>query len=66
MHISVSDIEDKLHKLDKNKIYLVYCRSGARSSIAAGILRSHGFNHVINMVGGISSWIDDEYPTVQG
>jgi len=39
INISVSDIEHKLKNLDKSKTYLVYCRSGARSSSAASTLR---------------------------
>jgi phage shock protein E len=36
--IPVSNIEDKLEELGKDKIYLIYCRSGVRSVTAAGVL----------------------------
>lgn len=42
--------------LDKNKTYLVYCKSGARSSRAAEIMEKAGFTHIYNLEGGISSW----------
>lgn len=63
-HISVFGIEDKLNELDKAKMYLVYCKSGARSNNAANILRKNGFTNVTNMTGGISSWNDNNLPTV--
>ena len=44
---------------DKNKIYLVYCRSGSRSVAACQILESVGIKNVYNLTGGISSWDGD-------
>lgn len=63
-NISVSDIEGRLKDLDKNKFYLVYCRSGARSSSAANTMRNNGFKNVTNMTGGINSWNSSDLPTV--
>lgn len=41
---------------DKNKSYIIYCRSGARSMYAAEMLQQLGYKNVINMQGGILSW----------
>ena len=51
-----SDFKDKINKLDKSKKYLIYCRSGGRSSSASDIMISSGFNDVTNMKGGFSAW----------
>ncbi|MFN0049466.1 MAG: rhodanese-like domain-containing protein [Cytophagales bacterium] len=51
--------EQKIAKLDKEKTYLVYCRSGARSSAACGILAKNGFMRVGNLRGGIMGWNGD-------
>lgn len=59
VNISVSDIEGRLKELDKNKQYLVYCRSGARSNSAANTMRKNGFNNVSNMIGGMNNWSYD-------
>lgn len=54
--INGSNFQDELNKLDKSKTYLVYCRSGARSSRAAGAMIDAGFKVVYNLTGGIMGW----------
>ena len=54
-----------LDKLDKDKTYLIYCRSGNRSGQALGIMDELGFQEVYNMSGGISAWQDAGLPTVE-
>lgn len=46
----------QIAKLDPQKNYLVYCRSGMRSAKACGIMAENGFTHLFNLSGGISSW----------
>ena len=50
------DFEEQLGKLDKSKNYLVYCKSGGRSSSATEIMAQKGFKAVYNLEGGISNW----------
>ena len=46
------------------KIFILYCKSGTRSTEAANILVAHNFTGVIyNMLGGIDGWIQAGYPT---
>ncbi len=45
-----------LNKLDKNKTYLIYCRSGRRSENALNIMKDLDFREVYNMLGGIIKW----------
>ncbi len=59
------DFEDELDKLDKSKTYLVYCRSGNRSSQSMPILEDLGFIRVYDMGGGINQWKAEGYPTVK-
>ncbi|MCX7744364.1 MAG: rhodanese-like domain-containing protein [Flavobacteriales bacterium] len=47
---------NEIQKLDKSKSYIVYCRSGGRSSKAASIMIENGFNKVYNLTGGIMNW----------
>lgn len=35
---------------------ILYCRSGARSALAASSLMQMGFTHVSSMAGGITAW----------
>ena len=60
-----SGFASELDKLDKDKTYLVYCRSGNRSSGAAKIMEELGFKNVYNMQGGITDWQDEGFPVVQ-
>ncbi|SOC37314.1 rhodanese-like domain-containing protein [Ureibacillus acetophenoni] len=54
-NIPLGLLEFRAHELDKNKPYIVVCRSGGRSGQATQYLESHGFN-VTNMTGGMLSW----------
>ncbi len=47
---------DELEKLDKNKIYLIHCQSGRRSTAALETMKNLGFKKVYNMTGGIAGW----------
>ncbi len=43
-----SDFKDQVQKLDKNRTYKLYCRSGNRSGQALQLMRSLGFKNVEN------------------
>ncbi len=59
-----STFQDSLAALDKDKVYLVYCRSGNRSQKAINIMEELGFNTVYNMLGGIVKWIEEDLSIV--
>jgi sulfur-carrier protein adenylyltransferase/sulfurtransferase len=44
---------------------VVYCASGARSLLAAQVLRTMGYKHVASMAGGITRWQEAGYPVVR-
>ncbi len=56
---------DELNKLDKNKTYLIYCRSGGRSGKALNIMAELNFKEVYNVSGGIIAWNAEGLPTVK-
>jgi rhodanese-related sulfurtransferase len=51
-----SDFNKKINELDKSKKYIMYCRSGGRSSGAADYMVKNGFKEVYNLAGGISNY----------
>ncbi|MFC1521194.1 rhodanese-like domain-containing protein [Elusimicrobiota bacterium] len=55
----------KLQGLNKSMTYLVYCKSGRRSSNALGMMKEEGFQAAYNMTGGITEWIKQGYETVR-
>jgi rhodanese-related sulfurtransferase len=50
------DFSQKLDALDKDKIYLIYCRSGNRSKSALSIMKQLGFGYVYELDEGIVSF----------
>lgn len=50
---------DELEKLDKNKSYYVYCKSGGRSNQACLLMGQLGFEKAYNLLGGITEWTGD-------
>lgn len=58
------DFARQLDRLDKTKTYLVYCRSGNRSSQALPIMRKLGFQEVYELQGGLLAWARANLPIV--
>ncbi len=50
------NFRDDILKLDRDRIYLIYCRSGQRSANALEFMKSNGFKVVYNLVGGVLAW----------
>jgi len=55
----------ELDKLNKDKQYFVYCRTGNRSSKALRKMVELGFQNVWHMDGGIVDWYGSGQPVVQ-
>jgi len=68
INIPHTEIGKRLHELgnNRNKEVVVYCESGRRAAIAAGILKKAGFTHVIHLEGDMKSWRERNLPTVKG
>lgn len=60
------DFKDQLKALDKNKIYLVYCKLGGRSKMAQKTMKKLGFREVYNIVGGTILWEEEGLPFAPG
>jgi rhodanese-related sulfurtransferase len=50
------DFSKEVQALNKNKTYLLYCRSGSRTRKAADAMQKMGFKHVYMLEGGIIAW----------
>ncbi len=60
--IPLSQLPQQLAFLDKNALYIVHCKVGARSSKAVKMMQEHGFSDVKNMRGGILAWAKEIDP----
>ncbi|RIW35663.1 rhodanese-like domain-containing protein [Bacillus salacetis] len=63
-HIKMGDIPESLDKLDKNKEYILICRSGNRSGRVGQFLHDRGYK-VVNMEGGMLEWEGESKPKDQ-
>ena len=54
-HIPLGSLEGRLKSIAKERSVMVICQSGMRSSQAAKILASEGFE-VSNVTGGMTAW----------
>ena len=50
------NFKDQISALDKDKTYLVYCKSGGRSASACEIMQEMGFEKLYNLDGGYTRW----------
>ena len=62
--IPLGDLGDSLESLDKNREIVVMCRSGQRSATAVRQMQAAGFEHAVNLAGGILRWSREVDPTV--
>ncbi|MFZ4583624.1 MAG: MBL fold metallo-hydrolase [Acidimicrobiia bacterium] len=60
LHIPLPELLARLDELDASAPTVVYCQSGVRSSIAASVMRAHGFTDVSDIIGGYASWASRE------
>ena len=56
---------DEIGRLDKEKSYLVYCRSGNRSARSMGLLKKLQFQKIYHLEAGINSWNSAGLPLIR-
>jgi rhodanese-related sulfurtransferase len=54
--IPLGKLKSRLAELDREKLLVVHCKGGYRSSIATSILRRAGFRDIANLIGGFDAW----------
>lgn len=53
-------INDEMHRIDKDTEYHVHCAGGYRSMIFASILKSRGYDKVVDIAGGFKAIVEAE------
>lgn len=61
-HIPLGHIVKNLDAISRDKPIVLQCSAGIRSQIAASLLQKHGFSQVINLVGGLNAWQEEQLP----
>ena len=54
--IPLGKLASRVDELDRDKLLVVHCKGGYRSSIATSILRRAGFRDLANLTGGFDAW----------
>src|SRR6185437_7454081 len=62
--IPLADLPQRLGELEPQKLIVVHCRSGGRSSRAQAFLLMQGFADVKNLKGGMTAWRSEIDPTL--
>lgn len=56
LHIKLTEIAKRHSELDKTKNIFVMCHTGTRSQTVVKWLKSQGYHHSVNVLGGIDAW----------
>ena len=56
IHMKLSEIAQRYTELDKKKNIFVKCHTGTRSQAVCKWLKSQGYDHCVNVLGGIDAW----------
>ena len=56
VHIKLAEIAQRFSELDKNRNVFVMCHTGTRSQTVVKWLKSQGYGHSVNVLGGIDAW----------
>jgi glyoxylase-like metal-dependent hydrolase (beta-lactamase superfamily II)/rhodanese-related sulfurtransferase len=54
--IPLGKLKSRTAELDREKLLVVHCKGGYRSSIATSMLRRAGFHNIANLIGGFDAW----------
>ena len=61
--IPLGKLSSRVDELDRDKLIVVHCKGGFRSSIATSILRRAGFRDIANLTGGFDAWKTAGFPS---
>ena len=54
--VPLGKLKSRVAEFDREKLLVVHCKGGYRSSIATSILLRSGFRNIANLIGGFDAW----------
>ncbi len=63
-NIPLNHLDERLEEIPRDGTVVVHCAGGYRSSIGASLLQKHGFDNVVDLVGGFGAWKASQLPVV--
>jgi len=64
VNIPLNRLQARIAEVPRDRRVVVHCAAGYRSSIAASLLRQHGFENLADLAGGIQAWIAVEHARI--
>lgn len=62
--IPLGELADRVAEVPRDRVVVVYCRSGGRSESVVHFLRAQGYERVFNLCGGVLGWQEEVDPTL--
>ncbi|MFI8321465.1 rhodanese-like domain-containing protein [Streptomyces sp. NPDC085529] len=56
LHLALGELPRRLDEIPRGMPLVLHCAGGHRSSVAASLLRHHGFDDVSDLLGGYAAW----------
>ncbi len=66
VNLPLSQLQERIGEVPRDRRIAVHCAGGYRSSIAASLLRRQGFSDLIELAGGITAWEAANLGVVKG
>ncbi len=60
------EFKKNAEKLDKEKIYIIYCKTGVRGGYFLNQMKDSGFSQAYNILGGFAGWKISKLPLERG
>lgn len=60
LHIPLAELARRADEVPTDRPILVHCAGGWRSSVGASVLRAHGHERVMDLIGGFGAWADQK------
>jgi rhodanese-related sulfurtransferase len=57
VNVNAPDFDAAITELDRERVTLVYCRSGRRSARACARMQEAGFEHLLELAPGYAGWV---------
>ena len=62
VNVPLNQLPARMTELARDQRLFVHCAGGYRSSIAASLLQREGFDHVVELSGGLAAWETQQLP----
>jgi glyoxylase-like metal-dependent hydrolase (beta-lactamase superfamily II)/rhodanese-related sulfurtransferase len=62
INIPLGQVKDRANEIPRDRLLVVHCKGGYRSSVATSVLRRVGIQNLANLMGGYDAWVAASKP----